>query len=773
MSTLTEPNDVEAPTGRPANADDRDRGSVLLLVLAMVVISSLIVIPVMTFSVTVLKANTVLSAKTQRFESVKAGLRTTLYDPLELYRTCDEEVAPKAISSIDIGGMQVDSTCQLVGYANTVLGDHLRFGLVATEVGQVIPPALKGKKFASTGAPGDWVGLRTSAYEDPGNTEAWDKIWLPDLPTHPRTLRTRVQGYDMPAAYGGCKVYFPGKYVDDIVLDGKTFFTSGIYYFEGEVRVIGGADVVVGDGRTEGCASSQEAVFFADPPLPPGQPHNITGFGATWMFGGKGRLVISNANNKPLHFDFNRRYVDEANTDPSLFVSIASVNGDLDGLGNLVDYVDPGFVQVPSSRVVISQGIPATADVFESPMAHQMTPSVLTDVPRPPAAPAVNAPVAFRAAGTNLAVAGNNGAAYVTWEPLTAAKSGGLAIDRYDVFLRGESTPRCSVTPNAEQLLPASDPARQRLAGTQQLECLVAGLYGDVLGATTHTIDVVAHNAAGSSQPGTVTVAVRNGLVSATPAVHSTLNAPPLTPTTTRYNGSVRVQWTAPATAAPSTPIISYTVTAKDQATTGKKPDRTCTTITRASTSCIVTGLDTGRNWKFTVTATNLAGMTSTASLATPNVLPNSGTAPNPDTLNPAVTTPTALTPPPALNTASIIEFDLASTAATAVRIPGYIAVPQGTVRIANPAGHPVQVTGGILAARMNVVDGRTATAACTGPPPPATPGINCIDLGFQSESVQKRLRIVSSTPAGREESVAVVQVNENGAYAVNSWEVQ
>ena len=73
----------------------------------------------------------------------------------------------------------------------------------------------------------------------------------------------------------------------------------------------------------------------------------------------------------------------------------------------------------------------------------------------------------------------------------------------------------------------------------------------------------------------------------------------------------------------------------------------------------------------------------------------------------------------------------------------------------------------------MSVVDGRSSSAACTAPPPPATPGVNCISLGFESEAVQKRLRIVSTTNAGHESSVAVVQVNENGAYAVNSWEVQ
>jgi hypothetical protein len=38
---------------------------------------------------------------------------------------------------------------------------------------------------------------------------------------------------------------------------------------------------------------------------------------------------------------------------------------------------------------------------------------------------------------------------------------------------------------------------------------------------------------------------------------------------------------------------------------------------------------------------------------------------------------------------------------------------------------------------------------------------------------VQRKFRIVSTTDAGNETSTAVVQVNQNGAYAINSWEVQ
>jgi len=85
--------------------------------------------------------------------------------------------------------------------------------------------------------------------------------------------------------------------------------------------------------------------------------------------------------------------------------------------------------------------------------------------------------------------------------------------------------------------------------------------------------------------------------------------------------------------------------------------------------------------------------------------------------------------------------------------------VPQGRFRVANPNGADVRFIGGILAAQFDITDSRGST-------PQSVP------IGFVEVIVQRVLRLVSTT-AGRETSVAIVQVNQNGAYAVNSWEVQ
>src|SRR5690606_28544632 len=117
------------------------------------------------------KANSVLSAKAQRFESVKAGLRTVLYDPLAVYRECDQagEGAEKDLHPtfpLEINGVEVETTCRLIGLQKTALDDHLRYGLVTTKVGETVPPELKGKKYPGGTLATDWTAITTHNLED-------------------------------------------------------------------------------------------------------------------------------------------------------------------------------------------------------------------------------------------------------------------------------------------------------------------------------------------------------------------------------------------------------------------------------------------------------------------------------------------------------------------------------------------------------------------------------------------------------------------------------
>jgi hypothetical protein len=162
-------------------------------------------------------------------------------------------------------------------------------------------------------------------------------------------------------------VFFPGTYTDPVNLTGasQSFFTSGIYYFESTVTISGNASVVVGEGGTEGCADDQGAVFNAV-----GAPasHNISGKGATFVFGGPGRLVIndSGATTGPSVF-FNTRLVD--NTDisalPSRGVSIISVNGVSTGATSSADLNLSGQLYVPRSMSGTSPAVDAAASGYE------------------------------------------------------------------------------------------------------------------------------------------------------------------------------------------------------------------------------------------------------------------------------------------------------------------------------------------------------------------------------------------------------------------------
>jgi hypothetical protein len=110
-----------------------------------------------------------------------------------------------------------------------------------------------------------------------------------------------------------------------------------------------------------------------------------------------------------------------------------------------------------------------------------------------------------------------------------------------------------------------------------------------------------------------------------------------------------------------------------------------------------------------------------------------------------------------------VVDIDVSGPSEVSLTVPGYVAVPQGTFRLNNPQGHQVSTTGGILAAAFDVIDIRSGM--------PAEP--ESVPIGYLESIVQRTFRIVTTLAGGSEVSTAVVQVNQNGAYAVNSWEVR
>jgi hypothetical protein len=164
------------------------------------------------------------------------------------------------------------------------------------------------------------------------------------------------------------------------------------------------------------------------------------------------------------------------------------------------------------------------------------------------------------------------------------------------------------------------------------------------------------------------------------------------------------------------------------------------------------------------------SGSTSSVDLVLPGQLqvPKSTTETNPGDSTPPVDAastgyhPNTLVPTvaPAAPVAPVIDIQLTGTNTTTIYIPGYVSTPQGTINVTVGAGQGVnkslQMVGGILAANL------TQSADL--------PADN--QLGVVNRIVQKTFKIVSTTTSGtpRITSVAIVQVNDFGEFAINSW---
>lgn len=118
--------------------------------------------------------------------------------------------------------------------------------------------------------------------------------------------------------------------------------------------------------------------------------------------------------------------------------------------------------------------------------------------------------------------------------------------------------------------------------------------------------------------------------------------------------------------------------------------------------------------------------------------------------------------PSPAAAVTPILSVNFTGTGAATLYVPGYVSVPQGRIDISTTAaaatGKSVQLVGGVLAALF------TESADLPFD----------LQMGFVNRVVQKTFKIVSQTDpdAGNPHvvSTAIVQVNDYGEYAVNSW---
>jgi hypothetical protein len=713
------------PTPRP---DGRDRGSVLPFVLVMIVIGSMVVVPLLNYSLTVFRANHAVSELAAEAEVARAGLRMALAEPVDLYNDCGNAGLNTGVA-LSLPELSIDATttCYLLTVNKARDDFSLPYSQVMTYVGatNVEGPTTQvyGTEYDHSGDADPTLWLATSSKDG-----AKDTVWLPDLPVHAITARSSTS-YEMPEGYPlnghtTCDIYFPGTYKQPLTLDGPTYFASGIYYFESAVTVVGGAKVLAGQGTLDGCSDDQYSAFYAiDAP----STHNISGLGATFVFGKTGRLVFDDTAG-PIEFKMNQRYVgaNDSNTKSSAMVSIMSVNGALDPALVSSDFAGSGIdLEVPGQLVVPLSYVDG-ADGSRAAPVDQYWPTTLTPAPREPEAP------------TGATAAARNGAVLVSWTAPT--QDGGSPITGYTVKYRPASSTSPYTTIGCET--------------TQMLSCVVPSLTN----GTAYTFVVEAVNAIGRSAQSTASSSTTPS--SGSPTIGnpgsatgiSVTEGTPAVAKVSRYVDTLEVSWTAPASTGNGA-ILRYRVSVTDGSDAWE-----CQT--QGATTCVVpvpiptvdiptTPLQIAV-YSYTRKSDGSEGSSSaTSSGFYLNALGETYTAP-------PAPTPTAYAPPP------IIDVNLTTANKVEISIPGYIAVPQSVVRVAatNPVDKSVALAGGVLSAWADV-DADVADR-------PAG-----FEFGLVNPATQRVVRLVTTVDGSRYRGEAIVQVNETGAWAVNNWFVQ
>ncbi len=190
------------------------------------------------------------------------------------------------------------------------------------------------------------------------------------------------------------------------------------------------------------------------------------------------------------------------------------------------------------------------------------------------------------------AVSNTSGGVVVSWT--APASNGGATITNYT----------------------ATSSSGSKTCSTATTSCTITGT---TIG-TSYTYTVVATNVSGNSAASAASASVKTTSVPSAPTAVAISSVPSTTSVAVSFTGD-----TTTATQGGGT-ISGYTVTAHDLTSPGSDCDG-CTG-TGTTSPITVTGLTTGDNYNFTVTATNQFG-TSAASAASPNVAPgNKPTAP-------------------------------------------------------------------------------------------------------------------------------------------------
>jgi hypothetical protein len=361
----------------------RDEGSVLMLALVFILVGSLMVVPLLSYANSVLRANKVQVDKVSRAEATRGNLRTVLAEPKALYDACSKSglTVPVNLASAKLAiGTSVQ--CTTIKDDFEMNSATLRRALATIQAGAVQPIGSQGTYYTSP------VGDTTSWMAGSSDKSTAGVIWTPPLPIHGLNHPSSV-GYMMPDyGLGTCRVFFPGTYEDPVTISDNvpTYFASGVYYFENTVTFSGAANVVIGSGAEAGCTEDQEAAFNAiNAPF----TVNISGIGATFVLGAAGRMVVTDGGGAVgPSVKFNSRLVFQTDLGNlvSQGVSIISVNGITTGATTSADLDLPGQLHVPKSLTEAdpTDAVPPVDAASKSYRPSTLVPTVLPAAPQLP-----------------------------------------------------------------------------------------------------------------------------------------------------------------------------------------------------------------------------------------------------------------------------------------------------------------------------------------------------------------------------------------------------
>ena len=236
-----------------------------MLVLVLMLISALIVVPLINYTMAVSRAAQVEVNKARSVQLARGGFWVALSYQEDLYDMCNGGSFPSSLPD-------VDTTCTVLrtDTLRPIAKVPAHIAVVQADTGggtpAAVPPAIvTGGSYLNPNTPADestWL-----ATPDWTTASEATKVWLPELPVQSTsgggTRDTTMLPGTQDPLYASCRVFFPGTFSTPITIAEPAYFASGVYYFTEPITLENGADVVVGNGADGGCTTDFEAVASA------------------------------------------------------------------------------------------------------------------------------------------------------------------------------------------------------------------------------------------------------------------------------------------------------------------------------------------------------------------------------------------------------------------------------------------------------------------------------------------------------------------------------